>query len=193
MYELSGNIQGLSRDMTTGKATLSLAINEIGNAKGLFDKYRDCEIDIKISKHRKHRSNDANKYCWVLCGKLAEELSKDNVPYTSIDIYRKAIQDVGVYIDKELDKDTAGTFQTAWSLLGLGWLTEQIDYSRDGNSLLIRFYYGSSTYNTKQMSRLIDYLVTECKEYDIPTETPEEIARIKSLWERVPLDTKKKG
>ena len=42
-----------------------------------------------------------------------------------------------------------------------------------------RVYLGSSTYTTKEMSVLIDGIVSECKDLGIETMTPEELARIK--------------
>lgn len=42
--------------------------------------------------------------------------------------------------------------------------------------------YGSSKYDTRQMSRLIDLIVTECKEQGINTLTPREIALLKEGW-----------
>lgn len=44
----------------------------------------------------------------------------------------------------------------------------------------VNFYRikGSSQYNTREMSRLIDGLVSECKECGIETLTPEELERM---------------
>ena len=43
-------------------------------------------------------------------------------------------------------------------------------------------YYGSSVYNSKEMSVFIDEVIDRAKELGIDTRTPEEIARMKSLW-----------
>jgi hypothetical protein len=43
-------------------------------------------------------------------------------------------------------------------------------------------YYGSSVYDTKQMSLLLENLIQDCKALGIQTETPEMIAKMKSLW-----------
>ncbi len=43
-------------------------------------------------------------------------------------------------------------------------------------------YYGSSTYDTKQMSSLIDQLIFDAKELGIETATPQELARYKEEW-----------
>lgn len=41
---------------------------------------------------------------------------------------------------------------------------------------------GSSVYNTKQMSRLIDHVVQDCKAVGIETLTPLELDRLKGDW-----------
>lgn len=48
------------------------------------------------------------------------------------------------------------------------------------NNLIL--YYGSSTYNTEQMSRLIDNIVQDCKAVGIETMTPAELAALKDAW-----------
>ena len=152
-----------------------------------FDTLKDCDVDVEIKKHRKKRSNDANNYCWVLCQKIADKLSDEDVKKTKEEIYRASIREIGVYKDfSNLSPSDAKTLRTAWEMLGTGWVTEQVDFSQAGENVTIRCYYGSSRYNTKQMSRLIDNLVEDCKALGIPTETPEQIEQIKSLWAQAP-------
>lgn len=66
---------------------------------------------------------------------------------------------------------------------GIGWLCEDLGECRNIKGYHnIKSYYGSSVYDTKEMSHLIDMIVEDCKALGIPTETPEEIERIKQLW-----------
>ena len=44
-------------------------------------------------------------------------------------------------------------------------------------------YYGSSTYDSKQMARLIDNIIQDCKAVGIETATPAEIDAMKARWE----------
>ena len=46
----------------------------------------------------------------------------------------------------------------------------------------MRAYYGSSTYDTRQMSQLIDNLVQDCKALDIETLTPEKLSLLMEEW-----------
>ena len=46
-----------------------------------------------------------------------------------------------------------------------------------------KIFKGTSEYNTKEMSIFIDGVVQEAKQLDIETKTPEEIDRLKRLWD----------
>lgn len=184
MYELSGQIKDLSFDFRTGQANLTLSINEKQETMNMFDELREAEkLTIKIDKYRKKRSLNANAYFWKLCGDLAEKLSDEKVTYTKEEIYLKSIKEIGVYKDFEnLSPSDARTLRHAWEMLGTGWITEQVDFMPDGVNAVVRCYYGSSQYNTKQMSRLIDNIVQDCEAVGIDTKTPDEIANMLSLW-----------
>lgn len=155
-----------------------LTIELDGDFRTLYDALHECDVDITIKKYRKKRSNNANAYVWELLGRLAEKM---DMP--AVEVYRNAIRTVGIYKDfGGLDESSANTLTAAWGKLGLGWLSEPLDYDEHGETRTIRCYYGSSSYNTKQMSRLIDYIVADCKELGIETKTPDEIERMKALW-----------
>lgn len=131
----------------------------------------------ELKEKRNRRSMDANRYLWVLLDELAKALNT-----TKEELYRLYVKRVGVFRDFHLDAEEAKSFAVAWSMLGTGWITEQADFSRDGEQVIIRAYYGSSQYNTKQMSRLIDEVVEACKAEGIETLVPDELARIKETW-----------
>lgn len=137
-----------------------------------FDALRDVDVEVTIKKWRAKRSKDANNYMWLLLEELAIVTKQ-----TKEALYLDFVKRYGVFKDFTLTEDEAKTFRVAWGKIGTGWPTEQVDYDADGNRVVIRAYYGSSTYNTKQMSRLVDAVVEECKAQGIDTDTPEEKAR----------------
>lgn len=139
----------------------------------------DGDYTLEIHKKKKKRSINANDYMWTLCEKLAFELSKNDKVYTKLDIYRKAILEVGIYKDFHLSNDEAETLRHSWSMLGVGWISELVELGDETS--IVRCYYGSSQYNTKQFSRLLDYIIQDCKAVGIETETPDEIAKMVSL------------
>lgn len=144
----------------------------------------DKPYELTVEKQKRKRSLDANAYCWVLCTKLAEKLSvTTKIKTTKEDIYRNTVRELGIYRDfPGLGTDEANTLRTAWEMLGTGWITEQVDFEADGDHVRVRCYYGSSTYNTRQMSRLIDNLVQDCKAVGVETLTPAELALLKEAW-----------
>ena len=137
-----------------------------------------AKVDCELKKHREKRSRNANDYCWTLIGKLSEKL---NIP--PVEIYRQCVKEVGVYRDFHLPASENKTLATLWRQQGLAWLTETLDYEPDGDNVVTRCWYGSSVYNTKQMSRLIDLIVQECREQNIETMTPAELAGLLERWD----------
>lgn len=140
---------------------------------------KDKVYVAELKEHREKRSLDANAYLWVLLDRMADVLGE-----TKENLYQRYVKDCGPFRDFCLMQDEAKTFRTSWSMLGTGWVTEQVDYSADGERLIIRAYYGSSTYNTKQMSRLIDMVVEDCKVLGIETMTPDKLDLLKEEWKR---------
>ena len=184
MYELTGKLAYMVGFTAKGKPIITLEINDREEALKLVDElHGENVLSIKIGKMSKKRSKDANSYLWKLCTMIADKLSDDGVPHTKEEIYKRAIKSRGIYREQgELPIDFAKTSRTAWEMLGTGWITEQVDFEPDGERVIVRFYYGSSTYNTKQMSRIIDWLVVECQNLGIETKSKEEIDSLITSW-----------
>lgn len=178
MIELTGKINSIGMEYGTGKTILYLEINEPQTAMQGYSDLKDCEkLSFKISKYREKRSLNANNYAWQLITRLAE-----NQGITKEEVYKNNIKEIGVCRQVEIDEKAVDTLIHSWGLHGLGWVAEKLDYGEHDGFILVNLYYGSSTYNTKQMSRLIDNIVQDCQAAGIETKTPEEIERLKSLW-----------
>lgn len=170
-----GTLRSCSVEVHTEKPILTIELDDDSTLPIISDMIGD-KVNMDLKK-RKSRSLDANAYCWVLIDKLSEKL---RIP--KIQVYREAIRDIGgnAFIGPFQDKDIEG-IQKFWSKHGLGWITEVVPSKIPGCQNVI-FYYGSSEYDTKQMSRLIDLIIDECKAQGIETLTPDEIARMKASW-----------
>lgn len=149
-------------------------IQEKLEALGTIDSKK--EYDLEIKKRREKRSLDANDYMWVLADKIA-----DVTNYTKEEVYRNAIRRVGVFQDVAVINAGAGSLIKSWGERGIGWFAEPFDSKLEGCKK-VRLYFGSSTYDAKEMSRLVDDIVEEAKGLNIETKTPDEIARLKSMW-----------
>lgn len=132
----------------------------------------------ELKEYRKKRSLDANAYCWVLIGQLAAKLR-----ITPLEVYCEAIRAIGGnYYVTPIKNEAVAHYKRIWETHGIGWICEEMGHSKlDGYTNVIS-YYGSSEYDTRQMSRLIDLIVMECKEQGIETMTPRELALLKEGW-----------
>lgn len=123
--------------------------------------------DYEIKKKRKQRSKEANAYAWVLIDKLAQALN-----LSKTEVYRREIKDIGG-VSEIISMPTAAIprFKTTWERNGIGWQIDVMPSETPEYSNVV-VYYGSSMYDTKQMSTLIDRLVEDCRACGIETLPP---------------------
>ena len=133
-------------------------------------------LDCEIKQYRAKRSLDANAYMWQISQKIAEALH-----CTKEEVYRNAIRAVGQFDMLAMKEEAAEQFIKVWNSRGLGWYAEEMDSKLEGCKKIIA-YYGSSCYDTKSMSVLIDYIVDDAKAIGIETLTPSEIEGLKEGW-----------
>lgn len=155
-------------------------ISEIEMLKNAILKGKN--IVVEITPERKKRSLTCNSYLWLLCQKLAEELSKNGI-VTKEDVYREAIRKCSIKPFIYPVKDEAVKRWTEiWQTRGIGWVTEDYGKAKTPGYTLIASYPGSSTFDTAEMARLIDYIVSECKDYGIETRPQAEIDSLLKEW-----------
>lgn len=130
----------------------------------------DKLLDVTIKKYREKRSLNANAYLWVLCQKIAEKLRT-----TKEEIYLKIVREVGQFEIVPIKAERAEYWIECWKSKGLGWHSEKLGSSKLDGYINTINYYGTSTYNTEEMSIVINYVVEEAKELGIETMTPDEI------------------
>lgn len=146
---------------------------------GIEDK--DALYDITPHKDVKRRSLSANNYFYALCTKIAEKLkiSLNEVHNMMLSRYGYPvfIGDKVVYFilpDRVDVNKLEGVHLKATSK------TQTLD-----NGELNRVYIvmrGSHTFNSKEMGRLIDGVISEAKELDIPVITVTEKDKMLEEW-----------
>jgi hypothetical protein len=161
----------------SGKAEIILSTDQsridISPLKEVVAKGKPLAVEIK--QYRQKRSLDANAYLWVLLQKIAEAVnsSKDEV-------YLQMLERYGVFTHIVVKPHMVDKVKQEWrTVRELGEVTVN-----GKTGIQLQCYFGSSTYDAKEMSVLIDGVVSECKEMGIETMTPDEIARLKSEWGR---------
>ena len=130
--------------------------------------------EYELKQIRKKRSLDANAYFWVLADEIAKVVNT-----TKEQVYWHLVRRVGVFETLKFDSEAAmNRFKRNWRSNGLGWLTLTIDKE----NFVMHAFYGSSRYDTKEMSRLIDEAVSEAKSLGIETRPQEEIDSMLREW-----------
>ena len=155
--EVTGRAVGASLDFKTNHFLLTFEINENELVKSEYDRLKNYEkLKIKATRYTRKRSLDANAYFHVLVGKIAEALTISKAKAKNVLICRygqpQLLPDGSIMVKYE----AAATFY--------------------------KVYRGSHTYDTKEMSALIDGTVADAKELGIETATPNELMRMKQEW-----------
>ena len=164
--------------MSADATWLMLKVDSRSAAQFCEEMKPDKVYEAELKEHRQRRSLDANSYAWVLLGKLANKLGLPKE-----EVYREFIKDVGDnYEILPIRNDAVGRWISNWESKGIGWCCDILGESKlDGYTNVIT-YYGSSTYDSLQMSRLIRLISEECKLQGIETMTQAEIALLMDGW-----------
>ena len=173
--DTTGTIKDIDIDYKTHKAKISLLL-DTKQLDIVEELKNEGKLNVGLKKYRKKRSNDANAYAWVLLGELQDVL---NVPKE--EIYRDLIKNIGSYEIVPVKNEAVEKFRQAWSKNGLGWITETMKSKLEGFTNVVT-YYGSSTYDTKEMTRLTELIVEECKQFGIETKPQNEIDSLLRSW-----------
>lgn len=149
------------------------------DARKFVGEMKNKKYEVEIKEHRQKRSLDANAYCWTLIDKLAEVLREPKE-----ELYRGYIRNIGGVSDTVCVVDSAvEKLRQGWERNGLGWQSDVMPSKIEGCTNVV-LYYGSSTYDTAQMSRLIDMVIQDCKGCGIETLPPERLAAMVEEWGR---------
>lgn len=130
--------------------------------------YKDNGVyDCTVSLHHEKRSRNANNYLWALVGELGNALrmSKEEVYFEMLQRYGQSEQvavKAGIDISKAVKYCQKGDTINGWTY----W----------------KIYTGSSEMNSEQMSILLDGVVQECEQQDIPTLDSEMIEDLERSW-----------
>lgn len=152
---------------------------DLGKAMSIVRKRKDRLYDLEVKEHRKRRSLDSNAYAWTLINKLADVM---RIP--AVEVYRQAIQDISGNSEIiPIKEEAVEQFKQAWSHNGIGWICRDMGRSKIQGYRNLMVYYGSSVYDSKQMSDLIDHLVQDCKALDIETLSQEKLSLLMEEWD----------
>lgn len=177
MTKLKSRISGFTTDYASGKQMLTLELDT--DFRPYVDELMGKTLSVELKQYRKKRSHDANAFFWATVGDISAKLQ-----ITPDEIYRELIRDVGDNYDVvPIKASKVDRWIRNWSAKGLGWVCESMGASKFPGYENCICYYGSSTYDTAQMARLIDLVVKEAKAQGIqPRLTAAERQAALELW-----------
>jgi len=177
MKATADNIRLQFNEHDRPEITLSLhlsrrqALETVAELKAVLEKGK--QLSVTIEQHRKRRSLDSNAYLWVLLSKMAAVLNT-----TKDELYLIMLERYGVFTHIVVKPEVVERVKQEWrTVRELGEVT-----INGKTGIQLQCYFGSSTYNTKEMSVLIDGVVSECQELGIETLPPDELESLKALW-----------
>ena len=170
---------GKLKDMTfNGDGSQNITITVGADFREMFDKLKDGDVKIEIRKANNRRSSNQNAFVWELIDQIAAETHRK-----VSEIYREAIRDIGGVSTMVGIKDEAiPMFRETWEKGHLGRQIEIIPGSVKPGWSNVKVYFGSSEFDTVQMSRLIDSLIQDAEALGIPTLTEKQASKFIENW-----------
>jgi hypothetical protein len=173
-------LDGMSKNLE-GDLIISFKVEDSDEIIEDIKKLNNDELVIEVKKHRKSRSLDANAYFWVLCDKIAKCLGT-----TKDAIYLVMLQSAGVFQDCAISPEgfekLAEMYRVVDKLYDFEYEFDTAYGVEYRQMVMCRCYLGSHTYNTDEMSRLIEYAVSQATDLHIDVLTPDERNHMLSLW-----------
>lgn len=171
--QCTGKLKSASLSYNQMKLLITLELNENVEISEIAETEK---LAIEIKKYREKRSLDANAYMWVLLEKIAEVLntSKD-------ELYLEMLGRYGVFTHIVVRPTAVNEMKEKWRVV-----KELGEVEVNGQKgIQLQVYFGSSTYNTKEMSVLLNGIVDEAKSIGIETLDEQEVKRMCEKWQKV--------
>ena len=176
MVYLTGKVKDLTMDIQSGKLILSFLINEKADLSGYGE-----NIDITIKKHREKRSLDANAYFHVLVCKISDAVTISKAKAKNILICKYGqpllFDDANVVVYKT---NAPVEFMLEQEEPHAKFI--KCEKENEKETYFYKIFRGSHTYNTAEMSYLINGTVADAKELGIETMTPDELAQMMKVY-----------
>lgn len=157
--------------------TLANELNDLCN--------KDVDKTIEIKQYREQRSTTANRYMWTLITELSEKLTLPRG-----DTYIKLLKSYGKEHQFTIKDEALTELIRSWNFHNTTVAhTESLcDVTRSFRSKGqlwhdVSCYEGSSGYDSKVFSVLLNGIVSDCETMGINTMTPDEIERLMANYE----------
>lgn len=170
--ELRGEIKSLSSTFPERRVRLELETN--GNLEDI-EKLKGKDLTISLSRYRKKRSLDANAFLWKCLGDMAAVLG-----VTAMDMYLDSLERYGKFIFIQTVESGYKELKRVWrhtkivdDFIGVNPITGEKE-----KYLEVLCYFGSSTYDSKEFSVLLNGVIEDMAELGLERPTDEHLKAI---------------
>lgn len=172
--EVKARLENVSQNLLTNKVTMTFSTDSKTAAEEV-EKLKDKELRLKVVQYRKKRSLSANAMFWGCCGKIAEATGSDK--WT---VYLNLLRSYGKFTYVCVQPHMVDAVKSQWREAEV-W--NSIDINGKPAVQMI-CYFGSSSYDTAEMSRLIDGTLQEMKELGLDLPMPQDVKTALEQWEK---------
>ena len=176
--EFTGRVQKITKDWESDKYQITFTVNE-PSAMNAVNDLKSCEkLNIKAKPYKKKRSLDANALLWACLSDIANAMTP---PADKWDIYLLMLKRYGKFTYICVKPNVVEAVKAQWrecEVVGEVNINGQ-------KAVQMLCYFGSSTYDTKEFSRLLDGVISEMKEMGLEAPASEEMRRALEQWEKI--------
>lgn len=176
--EFRGRIKEVTKDILTGRLNITFEtasdapiLNELNALKEIAD------LVVNVAKWRRKRSTDANALLWKCLDDIAKAMKP---PCDKWDVYLLMLKRYGKFTYIVVKENAVEAMKRQWrecEVVG--------DYDVNGQKAVqMLCYFGSSSYNTEEFSRLLDGVISEMVEMELDTPPTQEMKRLLEAWEK---------
>lgn len=169
--EVKGRLEAINR--VDGRTLFALS-TEAGSAAAELEKMAESDLRIRVVRYRKPRSNNANAMFWHCVTEIANALGIDTWT-VYIDQLRQFGKSTFIVVKPNMVESVKAQWRES---LELGPIKVN-----GKEAVQMHVFFGSSTYNTEEMSKLIDGAIQTMEDLDLPLPIPADVKAALEQWE----------
>ena len=176
--QFTGTLKNIVKDWETGQFHITFTVNEEYAIHGV-EEIKDCEkLAVEVKKYRSKRSLNANGLLWHCLGEIATSM---NPPVDKWEIYLQMLKRYGKYTYICIKPSAVDVMKAQWRE------SEVIGEVKINGQTAVQMlcYFGSSLYNTKEFSVLLEGVISEMKEMGLEPPTSKEMQMALERWEKL--------
>lgn len=172
--EAKGKLVSITKQLNGNGFVVTLNVDTL--PVGLENK----ELKVSLTEYKPHRSKDANALLWACIGDIAHAIQED--PWT---IYLQMLKSYGKFTYIVCKPYMVDAVKQQWrecEIVGKCYVEGKNKQMVEAVQLLC--FFGSSTYNTKEMSDLLTGVLCEMDQMGLQKPPSSGIRRALEEWER---------